>query len=279
MIDHPYVIPQNDSYDLFARSAAKRWRCFPSSCVADHYDVYLLAGQSNMDGRGLVRELSEGQAQPVDDAILFYRNEKQLKRRLANSGARLQRSAEIQRRISIAHVWSGDCFCSDDVASQPRRKLALIKGSQGGTSFRADWKPGAEGDTDSQGPQYRDFIQTIRMATELLRDRGDTFSIRGLLWHQGESDRNPATRSLQSPTEEFIASHSRRCRGYRIYQSLLAKSLITENATAFALRSRPSPMKVQRSAGFLRRNNNLGSGNTLRDEKPTALGCSVTPTQ
>ena len=42
--------------------------------AADTYDVYLLAGQSNMDGRGLVSELPQSQRKPVDNAIIFYRN-------------------------------------------------------------------------------------------------------------------------------------------------------------------------------------------------------------
>ena len=44
-----------------------------SVCVGDNYDVYLLAGQSNMDGRGLARELSAAQKKPMEQAIIFYR--------------------------------------------------------------------------------------------------------------------------------------------------------------------------------------------------------------
>ena len=44
------------------------------SVNADEYDVYLLAGQSNMDGRGQVSELTPEQRLSFDDAIIFYRN-------------------------------------------------------------------------------------------------------------------------------------------------------------------------------------------------------------
>ena len=47
-----------------------------SVCVGDNYDVYLLAGQSNMDGRGLARELSAAQKEPIEQAIICYRNPK-----------------------------------------------------------------------------------------------------------------------------------------------------------------------------------------------------------
>ena len=47
---------------------------FQSVCAADNYDVYLLAGQSNMDGRGQAADLTEQQKQPIQDAIIFYRS-------------------------------------------------------------------------------------------------------------------------------------------------------------------------------------------------------------
>lgn len=162
-------------------------------CVADEYDVYLLAGQSNMDGRGAVSDLDAEQQMPVDHAIIFYRNE--------------LRSSEGWKTLapgfSIPPKYKGGFpsptfgpeigFARSIRTRQPDRKLALIKGSRGGTSLRADWKPGVKGDRESQGPQYRDFIETIRRATNQLHERGDQFVIRGLLWHQGESDSKSST--------------------------------------------------------------------------------------
>ena len=40
-----------------------------SVCVGENYDVYLLAGQSNMDGRGLARELSAAQKEPIEQPL------------------------------------------------------------------------------------------------------------------------------------------------------------------------------------------------------------------
>ena len=59
--------------------------------------------------------------------------------------------------------------------ANPDHKLALIKSSQGRTSLRVDWKPGAQEDKESQGPRYRDFIETIWMATEQLSERHDRY--------------------------------------------------------------------------------------------------------
>ena len=41
---------------------------------AEEYDLYLLAGQSNMDGRGLTEDLTEAQLSGLENAIIYYRN-------------------------------------------------------------------------------------------------------------------------------------------------------------------------------------------------------------
>lgn len=178
---------------------------FQSVHAADEYDVYLLAGQSNMDGRGLVSELPADQMTTFENAIIFYRNEK--------------RSSDVWRNLaagfSIPPKYKGEFpsptfgpeigFTHSMLKRDPKCKIALIKGSQGGTSLRADWNPGEKGGAESQGPQYRDFIETILTATKQLRDRGDRFTIRGLLWHQGESDTKSGTETYRRRLKEFIA--------------------------------------------------------------------------
>jgi len=49
---------------------------FQSAHAADEYDIYLLAGQSNMDGRRFVVGLPADQKMSVENPIIFYRNDK-----------------------------------------------------------------------------------------------------------------------------------------------------------------------------------------------------------
>ena len=44
------------------------------SASAEEFEIYLLAGQSNMDGRGQAADLSESQRAPSKNAIIYYRN-------------------------------------------------------------------------------------------------------------------------------------------------------------------------------------------------------------
>ena len=115
----------------------------------NQYDVYLLAGQSNMDGRGLVSKLSAEQQKPIDNAIIFYRN----------AGRTSDGWQKLAPGFSVPPKYKGDFpsptfgpeigFAQSMLKADPNRKLALIKGSKGGTNLRADWKPGVRGDKES----------------------------------------------------------------------------------------------------------------------------------
>ena len=146
-----------------------------------------------MDGRGLVSDLSKDQQQPVDNAIIFYRNVSQSSDGWQNLVPGFSVPPKYKGRFPSPTFGPEIGFARSMLQGQAGRKLALIKGSKGGTSLRADWKPGVSGDKGSQGSCYREFIETTRMAMKQLRERGERFVIRGLLWHQGESDSKSST--------------------------------------------------------------------------------------
>ncbi|MEJ6579106.1 MAG: sialate O-acetylesterase [Akkermansiaceae bacterium] len=69
----------------------------------------------------------------------------------------------------------------------PTQKFALIKGSKGGSSLRQDWQPGTKGDPKSQGPLYRNFIETIELAKAALKKDGHTAQLNLVHGQQGWS--------------------------------------------------------------------------------------------
>lgn len=174
-------------------------------CRAEDYDVYLLAGQSNMDGRGKVRDLDDENRAPFDNAIIFYRNLPTSTDDWQPLGPGFSIPPKHKDGLPSPTFGPELGFAAAMLDVKPHRKLALIKGSKGGTSLRFDWKSGTQGDPSSQGPRYRDFVETIQIATEKLAQRGDTYTFRGLLWHQGESDSKSKTKVYQRRLETFIA--------------------------------------------------------------------------
>jgi iduronate 2-sulfatase len=176
----------------------------PGLSAATHYGVYLLAGQSNMDGRGLAADLSEEQRQPVDHVIIFYRNPP-----FSSEGWK-----PLMPGYSIPPGYKGPLpsakfgpelgFARALIKSHPKSAFALIKGSKGSTSLAEDWNPGTRGLPESQGPCYRNFIVTIALATRALTRDGSTFTVRGLLWHQGENDEGSSTEAYQQRLTSFV---------------------------------------------------------------------------
>jgi iduronate 2-sulfatase len=157
--------------------------------AASAHDVYLLAGQSNMDGRGKAAELSEEQRQPFDHVIIFYRNPP-----FSSEGWK-----PLAPGYSVAPGFRGSTLPSTTfgpeigfaralIKSQPNRSLALIKASKGGTSLAKDWNPGVRNQPGRQGACYSNFIATVALAMKALSNDGSTPTLRGLLWHQGEGD-------------------------------------------------------------------------------------------
>ena len=175
-----------------------------SVCVADDYDLYLLAGQSNMDGRGLASKLPQELKEPLDQAIIFYRSVPRTSDGWQQLAPGFSVPPKYKGKLPSPTFGPELGFAHSMLQTRPGRKLALIKGSKGGTSLRADWKPGVRGDIQSQGPRYRDFVETIEMATKQLHQRGDQFTIRGLLWHQGESDSKSGTDAYRRRLKELI---------------------------------------------------------------------------
>jgi len=181
------------------------WLGGPTLQAGTHYDLYLLAGQSNMDGRGKAADLQPGQRKPSATAIIFYRNPP-----AASDGWQ-----PLAPGYSIAPGYKGTLpsatfgpelgFAEALAAAQKDRPLALIKGSKGGTSLAKDWKPGTKGKPATQGPCYRNFVETVSLACKELERRGDTYTLCGLLWHQGESDAQSSAETYQAEVTELIA--------------------------------------------------------------------------
>ena len=169
----------------------------------DHYDIYLLAGQSNMDGRGKSKKLTPAQRKPIDGATIFYRNALISSKQWMPLAPGFSMAPKYRGGLPSATFGPELGFARAMLDVEPDLKLALIKGSKGGTNLRKNWKPGTHGQPETQGEQYRDFVETIRLATKAMDDRGDSYTIRGLLWHQGESDGKSGENKYRTRFMEF----------------------------------------------------------------------------
>ena len=132
--------------------------------------LFLLAGQSNMDGCGLWNELpAEYQQAPANVKIWDNRDSKWVE--LGKDSTAIVRKLQFGPEIAFAHGLS---------KAFPDHEIALVKTSAGGTKLHTQWTPGKG--------MYELFTRNYRNAIADLEQAGKKCEIAGMLWMQGESD-------------------------------------------------------------------------------------------
>jgi len=131
-------------------------------------DLYLLAGQSNMAGRGSV-EVQDGQVHPGVWS-------------LDRSGLWVPAVDPIHfDKPGVVGVGPGRSFGLAMAAARQQATVGLVPCAVGGTSI-ALWEPAAYF-ADTAVRPYDDALRRVRLAAP-------AGNWRGVLWHQGESDCN-----------------------------------------------------------------------------------------
>lgn len=136
----------------------------------DEFDLYILAGQSNMAGRGKVTDSLKALR---DDRVWMLT--KDLTWVVAEHPIHFDKPA-------VAGVGPGLSFGIEMANASPGAKIGLIPCAVGGTSIDK-WQPGALDKVTSTAP-YDDAVARIKEAMK----RG---KIKGMIWLQGESDSSP----------------------------------------------------------------------------------------
>lgn len=176
---------------------------------ADHYDLFLIGGQSNCDGRGKVAELTGPLAkwkQAQADVLITYSCSK-LRGPILTSGGfvPLRPGYSVAPGSNKAKGLPSGTFGPEvsfgrGMADRLKgRKIALIKYTEGGTSLSKDWNP------DVKDRMYSAFIEFTKKSLRELTEKGHTYTIRGMIWHQGESDAIFSAEAYQKMLTAFIA--------------------------------------------------------------------------
>lgn len=176
---------------LITNSATLSFSLTTNDASSTNYDVYLIGGQSNMDGRGYNSDLTGTKsiwAQPQNNVLIYYANPVNLDATNPTYNTGWQTLAP---GFSVPPGFSGtlpsarfgpEISFAKTIASQSgNHRIALIKVTQSGTSLSGDWRP-------STGYMYATLTNFVRIALQQLRDQGASCTLRGLIWHQGESD-------------------------------------------------------------------------------------------
>jgi len=142
----------------------------PADSDSDVVKVFILSGQSNMNGLGLKKELKNFKA--AKNVFIWHKDKWCALKPLGHSrtgfsGESKYFGSEIGFGLKLA-------------AAYPNQKIYLIKTSVNGSNLHTQWKKGSR--------NYKHHLTTIAKATENLKANKITFKIAGMLWMQGESD-------------------------------------------------------------------------------------------
>ncbi len=129
-------------------------------------EVYLLVGQSNMAGRGMV----DAQSQTTSESILM----------LDKTNNWVLAKDPLHSDRASAGVGPGISFAQALLADHKKSQIGLIPCAWGGSPIKV-WQPGAK---YFENFPYDEAIQRAKIALQ----KG---VLKGILWHQGESDNDP----------------------------------------------------------------------------------------
>ncbi|BCX49286.1 hypothetical protein HAHE_31940 [Haloferula helveola] len=132
--------------------------------------LFLLGGQSNMDGCGKATELPEEYRKQLGN-VMIWDNRRKLWVRLTEDTTAIARKFQFGPEMAFAHRLSKEF---------PDETIALMKTSAGGTKLHTQWLPGKG--------MHGAFVRNYEAAAADLEEAGIAFEVGGMLWMQGESD-------------------------------------------------------------------------------------------
>lgn len=173
--------------------------------------VFLLAGQSNMDGRGDASKLSEAEMKLLTNASqkihFVYKGTVGEGNAIRYNGALDFTNPWnfVKQKFRIEKCFGPELFFGVElVKNHPKQDYLFIKRSQGGTSLYGAWNPNwsfekASFFNEQDKPKlYQDFIDLVD--AELAELHPDSYEIVGMLWVQGETDSNTSNGSVAADT-------------------------------------------------------------------------------
>lgn len=189
---------------------------------AAEVDVYLLGGQSNMQGLGKLAELTpEEQAPPANVFFWTGKDFEPLVPGKTHTSARAPEfGPEIAFAREIAKAGKPAFLIKYHVSGMPLDPGWDGNHWAGGPAApgRVNFHPGERDGDPATGKLYRAMLKTFRDGLAALRARGDTPVIRGFVWMQGEQD------AKQEVSAAAYAANLKRLRD-RLAQDVGAASL------------------------------------------------------
>ena len=161
---------------------------------AEPTDVYLLSGQSNMQGSGQLADLTEAERASIPTA-LYWNGEafEPLTPGKTKLSANLERfGPELPFARRVAEEKKGETFYVIKYAASGRPLDRGLDGAnwcgEAAGPGRSTFYPGETPDDPNVGAHYQALRKTMKAALAQLKAQGVEYRVAGFLWMQGEAD-------------------------------------------------------------------------------------------
>lgn len=134
------------------------------------YKIFLLGGQSNMDGCGRSEDLPERYKDHPENVVTWDQNTKEWMPLGEDSFAQV-RNFQFGPEVVFSHKLA---------KKFPDHTIAIIKTSAGGTTLYKHWVPGKN--------MYSRFLTKMNDGLQQLDQKNINYEVCGMLWMQGEGD-------------------------------------------------------------------------------------------
>lgn len=159
------------------------------SCVSQRHaqakqvPVFILAGQSNMSGDGKTVDLYDP-AINDDPRLTSVQEDVKVWWSTVYGSVTNHQWTAYQPNMLNPNQFGPEITLGRMLADSLGETVYFIKVAQGGSSLKRDWTPGGGGSLY----MYDIFTQEVAMALQSLRNAGLSPDVRGMFWHQGETD-------------------------------------------------------------------------------------------
>jgi len=156
---------------------------------APEIEVYILAGQSNGDGRSFNTEFDDAYLEAFENTLLYTdRYSTQSSTLPTKTWSTLQPGSSGAAARSGPELSLGRKLYENRI--NPDATIAIIKITEGATSLHTDWVAGGDNTTTGDGTLYSTLQSSVATAlSELATDYPDhDIQLQGFFWVQGEND-------------------------------------------------------------------------------------------
>lgn len=168
--------------------------------------LFLLSGQSNMCGAGVVNDLPQELKTPVDSVIIYLASE--------GDNSKMRKWLTLEPGFGSSQLNGGKTAFGPELLfgktvsdSLPGIKIAIIKDAVSGTSLAESnngWRPPSSGGT--VGTLYSNMMKHIKDALGSLDTTKYTIHMAGFVWLQGEFDAMDKTQKQANEYETNLTN-------------------------------------------------------------------------